>query len=342
MKLRKFQAATMKDAVSEVKAAFGPDAMIVATKQLAHGVEVTAAIDDDEPKLEPVEASTPTGVDPADLERAMAPLYSEIRSLRSQLKGSSQNSRNDDLRAEMNAMREAFDRQKHDASGARNSVHREALAQLARENRIALPSERTRIALIGPTGVGKTTTIAKLAARAALIDGMTTAIVSVDTYRVGGEQQMRIFASLIGVPLLVVRDLQELPAKMKQLSAYDRVFIDTAGRSPRDRSALAELVEVLANVPDLETHLTIAAGTSSTVLDAWLQRLGPSNVDRLLFTKVDEAETLRDLVEAPARLQRPVSFLTTGQRVPEDLELATREKLFALATAGFAPTEIAA
>jgi flagellar biosynthesis protein FlhF len=340
MKLRKFQAATIKDAVSEVKAAFGPDAMIVATKQLKNGVEVTAAIDDDEPKLETVEPPTANAVDPAGLERAMAPLYSEIRSLRSQLKTSSHDSRHDELRTEMNAMREAFNRT--DNFGARNSVHREALAQLARENRIALPSERTRIALVGPTGVGKTTTIAKLAARAALIDGMTTAIVSVDTYRVGGEAQMRIFASLIGVPLVVVRDLHELPARMKQLGAYDRVFLDTPGRSPRDKSALSELVQVLADVADLETHLTIAAGTSSTALDAWLQRLGAVNVDRLLFTKVDEAESLRELVEAPARLQRPISYLTTGQRVPEDLELATREKLFALATAGFAHAEVAA
>lgn len=339
MKLRKFQAANMRDAVAQVKAELGPEAMIVTTRQvrrgfLGSGVEVTAAVDIDEDQI-PGEDSVPTAAPvprievTADLERLIGPIRAELRAIRFQLRPSGDTG---EIKRELHAMRQALFGFR-DARVELEGSEKGRLEQLA-TRQIAAPSKRRVVAVVGPTGVGKTTTIAKLAARDALIAGRSVAIVSIDTYRVGGEEQMRIFAELIGVPLVVVRDLGDLGPTLSRLDSYDRVFIDTAGRSPRDGAALSAMVQALLTIEDLEVHLTVAAGTPEAAIDAWVHRYGVTNIDRLLFTKVDEAEDLTQLVEAPARLRRPVSYITTGQRVPEDIESATAERLLELATRG--------
>ena len=195
--------------------------------------------------------------------------------------------------------------------------------------------------------MGKTTTIAKLAARAALIDHESLAIVTLDGYRVGGEEQMRAFAGMIGVPLHFVAEPADLPAVIAGLAGYQRIYVDTAGRSPRDAGAIAELEQAFAplapaTATEVEVHLTLAAGSSERTVDTWFHRTCRLDPARLLFTKVDEADELRQMVAAPARLGRPVTWFTTGQCVPEDLEDATPERLIELADAGFIHTEMAA
>ncbi|MCK6547721.1 flagellar biosynthesis protein FlhF [Myxococcota bacterium] len=377
MKLRKFQAANMREALADVKAALGPDAMIVATRDirrglLGSGVEVTAAIDDEEDKpaaKEPARASTPPTGAPSpyaaqsahtpqgpytpqgsytpqssfaltegDVERIMAPLRSELRTLRAQLRAPVEPDTKG-LETELASMRQTIEALRDLVPGARAKVTREQLTERARTTTLAAPALARVIALIGPTGVGKTTTIAKIAAREALIALRTVAIVSLDTYRVGGQEQIRIFAELIGVPVYIVHHLEDLPGTIAQLGAYDRILIDTAGRSPRDADAIRALVEGLLRVPDIEIHLALAATSDAGLIDAWLRRYGSGDIDRLLFTKVDEASDLSELVSTPARTGKPISWLTTGQRVPEDIEDATAARLLGLATGGFSTFE---
>jgi flagellar biosynthesis protein FlhF len=195
--------------------------------------------------------------------------------------------------------------------------------------------------LVGPTGVGKTTTIAKIAARAALVDGRRIALCTLDNYRVGGVDQIRTFADLIGVPLHVVEDPAQLAEQLAELADYDQVFIDTAGRSPRDRTALDALRAVTA-IPQLEVHLTIAAGTGPAAVDELLRRFGGLAPRRLLFTKVDECDSAPELVLAPARLRLPVTWVATGQAVPEDLEVPTTARLHELSSRGLSGARVAA
>jgi len=341
MRLRKYQAATMRDAIAEVKRDLGADAMIVATRQISRGlrgpgVEVTAAIDPDATEAAaPPPALRDDGAGPethgargtgraleeADVERILLPLRSELRSLRSALRASGDG----ELRTELQALRRAL------ATLPGRAPDAESLRQVASRARLAAPSEAQVIALVGPTGVGKTTTLAKLAARAALIAEERVAIVSLDSYRIGGEEQIRAYADLIGVPLRVVTDPARLGHTLAELGDRDRIYIDTAGRSPRDGAAVAELAEAFAAVEGVEVHLTISAATTPSLIDGIARRFGALSPARLLFTKVDEADDLAELVRAPARLGRPVAWLTTGQRVPEDLEDATVEVLLALA-----------
>jgi len=186
--------------------------------------------------------------------------------------------------------------------------------------------------LVGPTGVGKTTTIAKLAARAALIEGKRVSLITLDNYRVGGVDQIRTFAELIGVPLRICESPGELT---RMISDEDELtLIDTAGRSPRDVGAIRELANAIGNVPKIETHLVVAAASSAQLIEDLANRYRGLNPSRLLFTKVDEVDEAPELSRAPARLSLPITWVTTGQSVPEDIEEPTTARVHELASTG--------
>jgi flagellar biosynthesis protein FlhF len=344
MRIRKFIAADMKDALAEIKRELGNDALIVAVHPVrrglvGNGVEVTAAVDlDESPSNPPTAAPEPArALSDADLERLMAPLRSELRSLRGHLRALEPRP-DDELRRELKSLRDAMALAR--GGEAANDAAEPSLATLAAAHRLTAPSTARVIALVGPTGVGKTTTIAKLAARAALVERRRVAVITLDDYRVGGAEQMHAFTDLIGVPLTVCPPAA-LSSALAKLDGYERVFVDTAGRSPRDGDAIATLARAFAEC-ELEVHLAMPAGASRTSIDSTAARLAPVRPARLLFTKVDEGELMAQLVRAPARLGWPITWITTGQRVPEDLEDAVPIRLLDLATFGFDVARVAA
>jgi len=339
MRIQKFQAPSMKEALAVIKRELGPEAMVVATTAHKKGIEVTAAIEDGADL--PAAAYGPKGgakapaISEEDIERIMAPLRSEIRSLRSLVRSIAENRGEGQLKNELVAVRQAI------AQIVRGTGELPPLSQVAAKTALSARSLKRIVALVGPTGVGKTTTIAKLAARAALVEHKQVAILTLDNYRVGGEEQMRTFADLIGAPMVSVANPEEiLPAIAAHKDAH-RIFIDTAGRSPRDTHAIAELARAFSPVRELEVHLAVPAGTSPAALDGIFRRYQEIGIDHLLFTKLDEADDLAELVRAPARLSTTICHLATGQRVPEDLEDATDERLLALGQSGL-PTTVAA
>ena len=345
MRIAKFEGANMREALAKVKRELGDDAVVVSTREIRRGlggnaVEVSAAIDGDEaggPR--PLGRFPGPGLGEEDLERAIGPLRAELRSLRSLLRASSDGRQAADLRNELQEMRRLLE-----ALGgvAAAPVAQVALAEVARSHRIAAPSQSRVVALVGATGVGKTTTIAKLAARAALVDERAVAIVTLDSYRVGGPEQMAIFADLIGVPLHCVAHPAQLAGCLEDLADRDLILVDTSGRSPRDHVAVDELARGFQEVGELEVHLAVAASTAAAAIDELRVRYRSLEPARLLFTKVDEASGLDELVRAPARLGLPVSWLTTGQAVPEDLEDASSPRLLDLARRGLEPRAISA
>lgn len=345
MKMRKFTGATMKDVVARVKREMGPDAMIIATRTVRKGlfgaeVEVTAALDvaDVSEALsiargEPAPAPAAPPPPPEKGKDELQPIVSELRALRDELRPLYGAPHSADVKSEVEALTNLLQK----ASMLRDRFgmpDRAALARIAKKNRISATSRRRVTALVGPTGVGKTTTVAKLAAHRALLQGKRVALVTLDTYRVGGEEQIQRFADLIGCPLFTVRDPAQLSDTVAALAGFDYIFIDTAGRSWQAEQDIRATVDALLTVPDIEIHLALAADTRPSQVDRWYDRFGGDHLARLLFTKVDEAEWLNELVEAPARLGCPVSYLTTGQRVPEDLVQATDGRLLTMACEG--------
>jgi flagellar biosynthesis protein FlhF len=347
MKVMKFEGSNMREAVAKVKAELGDQAVIVSTRQIRRGLlgtacEISAAIDDDDDDAhqgptrgfaayqQNERAQSPSTPPPLnqelELERVISPLRGELKSLRALVRASAADSRGTaELRNEVAALRRLIETlAPPPAAAARNAP----IANIP----LTAPSTARAIMLVGPTGVGKTTTIAKLAARAALIEGKRVSLITLDNYRVGGVDQIRTFAELIGVPLRVCESPGDLT---RMISDEDELtLIDTAGRSPRDVGAIKELAAAIANAPKIETHLVVAAASSATVIEDLANRYRGLNLSRLLFTKLDEIEEAPELSRAPARLSLPITWVTTGQSVPEDIEEPTTARIHELASTG--------
>jgi len=188
-----------------------------------------------------------------------------------------------------------------------------------------LHGERHVVALVGPTGVGKTTTLAKIAARAILETRKKVALLTLDVYRIGAQEQLARYGEIMNVPVLVARDRAELARAVERVRDADLVLVDTAGRSsPEDVARQAELVRT---VPGALLHLVVSAAAGpqqlAAVGDAW-RSLRP---DRLVFTKVDEAAGPGAVLSAAVRVGRPIACIADGQRVPEDLHAANGRQL---------------
>lgn len=195
------------------------------------------------------------------------------------------------------------------------------------------------IALVGPTGVGKTTTIAKLAAAYKLRRGRRVGLITTDTFRIAAVEQLRTYASIISVPLRVVMSPAEMSAACRAMSDCEVVLIDTAGRSPRDDQRVDELSEYLAAAKPDETHLVLSATAGEGALRRAAEGFAKAGLDRVLFTKLDEAEGVGTVISIVHSLGLPLSFVTTGQEVPDHIEPGRADRLARLVLAGGGPVK---
>ncbi len=184
-----------------------------------------------------------------------------------------------------------------------------------------------RVAFIGPTGVGKTTSIAKIAAMLRLRHGLQVGLVTADTYRIAAVEQLRTYAQILALPLEVAMQPEDLTAACERLSDCDVVLIDTAGRSQNDKSRLAELGQFLQAGAADEVHLVMSATSSERSLLREAAAFGALGVDRIVLTKLDEAAGFGTLLSVTRKLGMRISFVTTGQEVPKDLEPASAHRL---------------
>jgi flagellar biosynthesis protein FlhF len=184
---------------------------------------------------------------------------------------------------------------------------------------------RRVVALVGPTGTGKTTTIAKLASRYKIVEGKKVALISCDTFRIGAVDQLKTFADIAEIPLAVVFSPKEMAAALERFSSCDLILIDTPGRSPNDEMHLRELKGLMEAAGPDEIHLTVPAGARYGDLQEILDRFSTVAVSHLLFTKLDETSHYGDIVSLAAGSRKAVSYVTVGQNVPDDIELFRKD-----------------
>ncbi len=238
--------------------------------------------------------------------------------------------------------RELVDRVRTQASGAELKDSVLVQARIARmvEGEIPVtgpiavqPGMRRTVALVGPTGVGKTTTIAKLAANYRLKEKRKVGLITVDTYRIAAVEQLRTYADIIDLPMQVVSTPREMREAVRRLEGLDLVLMDTAGRSPRDDVKIQELKAFLNEAGADEVHLVLSSVANARTLNQTAERFAAVGATALILTKLDEATGLGNMIPLLRSSRLPLSYLTNGQNVPEDIETASARRVARLVLA---------
>jgi flagellar biosynthesis protein FlhF len=185
-----------------------------------------------------------------------------------------------------------------------------------------IAGQRRVVAVVGPTGVGKTTTIAKLAANYHLTENRRIGLITIDTFRVGGVDQLRTYAEVIGLPMRSASTSSELVAALDEFADCELVLIDSAGRSPRDEQRIQELRDLLSDASIDEIHLVLNLSSSHRSLMSLYDRFRVLRPTHLILSKLDEAGGLGAIYSAARGVNLPLSYFTTGQAVPDDIEPA--------------------
>jgi len=188
---------------------------------------------------------------------------------------------------------------------------------------------------IGPTGVGKTTTIAKIASLFSLAEHRKVAIVTADTYRMAATDQIKRYGQILGIPVHVVETPEEMEQAMVRLAGYDLVLVDTAGRSPQHKEHMKQMRELVEAARPDEIHLVVSLTTKYVDVLQIVARFGIVGVNRVIVTKADETRTYGLILNLSMKFNMEVAYLTNGQQVPDDIEPADQGKLAKLVLAGY-------
>lgn len=366
MKIKTYTARDMKGALRQVREEHGPDAVILSTRHLTGSVEVTVAMEPEDPAvLESLDAwqgdaDTPdfaslmgkTPAAPAAQAAADPQLGNELRSMRNLLEAQvSQLAWNDlarrspatvELLRELTAMGIGGALTTELLRGlpqgiAPEDAQRRALAGLTRRIRVtgdALLDNGGKVAFVGSTGVGKTTGIAKLAARWVMRHGTRDiALVSMDNARFGAHEQLRVLGRLLGVECYTLEDPAGLADLLARLPRHRMILIDTAGICPRERKLndYAQAVLDATRRCGVDLWLTLSASAQAGVIEDAMQAFQRCEPRALLLTKIDEAASLGGILSALAASGLPVAYVAGGSRIPEDLSPARAHQLVARA-----------
>jgi len=183
------------------------------------------------------------------------------------------------------------------------------------------------ILVLGPTGVGKTTSIVKLAADFAVKQKKNVGIINTDTYRIGAQEQLQTYADILGVPLQVVYHPQQLDKAMENMSDRDIIFVDTAGKRPGDEEHKDDLLEIVRILKPEDILLCLSATTSFASIKEMVDTYGFVDDYRIMITKIDETKYRGSILNISWYTQKPLAYITTGQDVPDDIEVADIETL---------------
>lgn len=179
--------------------------------------------------------------------------------------------------------------------------------------------------VVGPTGVGKTTTLAKMAADCVLKHKKKVAFITTDTYRIAAIDQLKTYAKILNVPIEVCYNIQDFEEATKKFFDYDVVLIDTAGRNFRNQQYVDDLKKIIDFNNEMETFLVLALTSKQKDMEDIFQQFSTIHIDKMIFTKVDETSNFGSMISLIDKYQTGVAYLTNGQDVPDDLITATPE-----------------
>ncbi len=334
MHIKRFRAVSSKEALAKVRREFGPGALIVETRRLEDGLcEVTAALD-----REDTGPALPDASDSDMVPRIMDEMR-EIKELLFSMTGK----RGDEAEAYRALKRQmtangidtattlkllsracGADSGKGRGRGGITSLRDIVRGEIGRKIRVKDPMKDSRvISFIGPSGAGKTTTIAKLAAQIVLKKAGKVALLTTDTRRIGAPEQLLKYGRIIGVPVGVAATEAEISAFVREHDSSSFVFIDTPGSDMRKSDYRRELHGLASMIPGLKFNLVLSVRERDESLHESARGVSTLPVDALTFTKLDGATSFGQMLGVSVRSGRPISYLGTGQNVPGDLMPAT-------------------
>ncbi|WP_373287549.1 AAA family ATPase [Psychrobacillus lasiicapitis] len=186
------------------------------------------------------------------------------------------------------------------------------------------------INVLGPTGVGKTTTIAKMAARAVLEKKKKVGFITTDTYRIAAIEQLKTYAGLLQAPIEIVYNEQDLQQAMQKFEALDVVFIDTAGRNYKEAKFVEDLQELIDLKENTETFLVLSSTSKQRDMEVIIEQFKEFPIEKFIFTKVDETNSIGSIINLMVKYKKGLAYYTDGQEVPEDIMETSLEELLNL------------
>ncbi|WP_458413883.1 flagellar biosynthesis protein FlhF [Schinkia sp. CFF1] len=375
MKVKKFIAPNMPEAMKMIRNELGKDAVILNSKVVQKGgifgfftkknIEVIAAIDPQPiPKKQPVPISKVSpqvpkaeqiapAIEAKEVDKNNQELLKEIRDLKVMMKDLAANGGRDHFEhypgplKEMNQFlmqQEVEQQQRKDLMDTllekwylnQGKADFSQITKWAKDFLInqmsslpfgALPNSKKYINVVGPTGVGKTTSLAKIAAQAVLKYGKKVAFITTDTYRIAAIDQLKTYAKILNVPLEVTYTLDDFVKAKERFSHFDLILIDTAGRNFRNKQYVEDLKSVIDFDDDLETILVLALTSKYSDMIEIFEQFSLLKIDKLIFTKVDETSKYGSMVNLISKYKTGVAYLTNGQNVPDDIIEASPESI---------------
>lgn len=378
MKVKKYVAPSMQEAMKKIRSEMGNDVVILNSKVVQTGgflglftkknIEVIAAIDPDVP------ANESKAVKPLSRETAkhavqnssnylehqgqlstvenvnQKPVLEEITELKNMIKALSTNERSDvyppplkDIYEKMikqeisptfigQVMAELLDTwYEHKGEISHTDLYKKQneffALQLEGFDFGGISYKRKYINVIGPTGVGKTTTLAKLAAECVLQKKKKVAFITTDTYRIAAIDQLKTYAKILDVPIEVCYTTEDFKQAKQNLAIYDYIFIDTAGRNFLEPKYVSDLQKIISFDDEMETFLVLAATAKPADMLAVYEQFAVIPIHKLIFTKMDETSTRGSLFDVMKKTKKGIAYTTHGQNVPEDIEVATRKRI---------------
>lgn len=346
MKVIRVTAKDMAQAMRKVRETLGADAIILATGKLPDGgVEITAAID---PPLEEKAQKPESRPNPKEeiSARGLDELAKKIEGL-SQMLGrhiiTSEAGSQFVSRPELASVYHHFVKQEVDPAiigqlleglnpasgpGVLSRLNIRLKKMLKVSPGLHYVQKKPNVwTLVGPTGVGKTTTVAKLAALCSLKLGMKVGLVTLDTFRIAATEQIKVYGRIMDVPTCVASNADEFSQVLAALKDQDIVLVDTVGRSPKDDENMADLEAILAGGSQAACHLVMACPTRDSDQQEVMKSFARFKPKTLIYTKLDETNIYGPILNQVVRSGLPISYVTLGQKVPDDLDEANRDML---------------
>ncbi|MEA1987754.1 MAG: flagellar biosynthesis protein FlhF [Pseudomonadota bacterium] len=358
MKIKRYFAPNMRQAMNLVKEEHGDDAVILSTKDTDGGVEIVAALDPDSNQYQSTEVtpekgstfhspemnSPQTAQQQVSNSAEISNMADELKAVRAMLENQlsglawGQSEQNEPARVELIKRLVKLGIGWDLSEGlvkSLPSINNQAWSSILAKMEFQIPMEERDIlerggivALVGPTGVGKTTTIAKMASRFVMRNSPNElALITTDCYKIGAQAQLKTFAELINVPVHVAKTQGELYALLTSLTNKKLILIDTAGMSQRDLQLSQQVTSAHEGLITVRNYLVMSAATQLSVMKDIVNSFSQVVLKGCILTKVDEALQLGNVLTVLIEEQLPIAYLSNGQRVPEDLETVRSREL---------------